>query len=893
MRMLSAVRNWWHRRRKDRELDDEVREYVELLAEEKIKSGMNAAEALREAKMETGGVEQVKEQVREVRAGHFLETLWQDLRYGLRMLRKSPGFTAVAVLTLALGIGANTAIFSVVNSILFKPLPVAAPQELVDVYTVTPNEAVQDAPMAYPDYADFRDQNRTLAGLIGFAPVQAALQEQNESELIPVEEVSGNYFDVLGIKLALGRGFDPAQDRAPGADAATVLSYATWQRRFGADPNVIGKTITLNGFEVSIVGVAPRDFHGLLRGVAPGLWLPVSMDSTMHLGNPVEDRGSQWFFVMGRLRPGVQLAQAQAELRTIAAHLAKEYPKSNKDRTAALLPASRVIIFPMIDAALYAASFVLLGFVGLILLIACANITGMLMARASSRRKEFAIRSALGGKRIRLVRQLLTENLLLSLLGGIAALFMTFLLNRMLSQALANVNSGAIPVGFGLTLDIDWRVLAFTLVVVLGTTLLSGLIPAFKASRGSLPLVLKEETGAATGTKGKHKTLNALVVAQVTISLVLLICAGLSLRSLWNASRVNPGFEPSDVATATFSPSLLGYNLPQANQFYAALADRVRTLPGVQSVGLADRLPLTFLFREGSCIPEGKVLGPKEKPVLVGHAAVRADYFEAMRIPILRGRAFTEQDTSKSLPVVIVNQALANAFWPGQDPIGKRVSFGNDQTKYLEVVGIAQDGKYWTLGEQQRPFVYGDLFQDETPDETLVARTSGDPRATLASIRQIAQQLDSKVPMTDLETLEQRISVSLLLPRAAGTMFGLFGVLGLVLASIGLYGVIAYTVTQRTHEIGIRMAMGATPREISRLVMGRGLGLISIGVILGLAGALALTRVLSVILYGVSATDPIVFASVAVFLIVVALAACYIPARRAMRVDPMVALRYE
>jgi predicted permease len=892
MWLTNAVRNFWRKRRAETELDEEVRGYVELLAAEKIKEGMQPRDALREARMELGGVEQVKEQTREVRAGYFLETLWQDLRYGARMLRKNPGFTIVAVLTLALGIGANTAIFSIINSVLYKPLPVEAPQELVDLYNSPPkNEAIlQYIPLAYPDYADYRDQSKLLTGLVAFAPTQVALEGQGDSALIPVEEISGNYFRVLGVRLRLGRGFDETQDRVAGANAGVVLSYAMWQSRFGRDLNIIGKTIILNEHPMTVAGVAPPNFHGLMRTVAPKLWVPISMDSVLHLGNPVKDRGSQWIFAMGRLKPGVSVRQAQAELQSIAARLTKTYPESNKDRDAVLLPASQVKIFPEADKVLYATSVVLLGFAALILFIACANVAGMLMARATGRRREIAIRTALGGGRLRLVRQLLTENLLLSLLGGAAALLITSLLNRAASQALVNINTD-LPIGFGLTLDIDGRVLAFTAAVVLGTTVLFGMIPALKTSKRGLTDALKEETGAATGARGKHRLLNVLVVGQVTISLMLLICAGLSLRSLWNASRVNPGFDPSDLATAAFNPSLAGYNASQAKTFYEQLIARIGTLPGVQNASETDRLPLTFNVQIGMCAPEGKENDARAR-LSVATATVNTNYFKTMLIPVLRGRAFDDDDNPKSTPVVMVNQTLANRFWPGQDPVGKRISFG-EAKKYYEVVGVAADGKYVTLGEVPRAYVYRAMRQAKIDDRIVIARTMGDLRAALASIRQISRQLDPKVPVTNLETVQQATSVALLLPHAAGAMFGLFGLLGLILASIGLYGVIAYTVAQRTHEIGIRMALGATSRDIARLVMRRGLGMALAGVALGLVGAFALTRVLSIMLYGISATDPLTFAATASFLILVSTAACYVPTRRAMKVDPMVALRYE
>lgn len=895
MTLGSRIRSWLNatlrRSRMEREMDAELRFHMEAYAEDLMRGGVGRKDAMRRARIEFGGIERVKEEGREARGVSFLETLTQDLRHGGRMLRKNPGFTMVAVLTLALGIGANTAIFSVINAVLFRPLPVEAAHELVDVYNASPGEMFEYAPLAYPDYIDFRDNNKTLSGLLGFAPNFLALERNGESEMISVEAVTGNYFDVLGVKPVLGRTFDTDQDKTPGGNPFVVLSYTTWQQKFGGDPAVVGKTVRLNGNLLTIVGVAPRNFFGLMRGLSPGLWIPVTMDATLHLGDPLEDRGSQWLFVTGRLKPGTSAAQTRAEIRTIADRLVQQYPKTNKNRTAEILPASQVKIMPEVDGALYATSYVVLAFVGLILLIACANLAGMLLARASVRRKEIALRLALGAGRFRLIRQLLTESLLLSLLGGALGLLLTMLFDGAVSRALQEMHLG-VPVQIGLGLNLDIRVFAFTLMAVSGATLLFGLVPAFKASDVTLNAGLKEETGGAGGGRSKHRMLKFLVVGQVAMSLLLLICAGLSLRSMRNAFRVDPGFKADGVIAASFYPSLAGLKTEQAAAFYKELSERIRSMPGVQSVGLGERLPLTFAIQVSRCAPQGKDTGPIEQWSYVDKSGAGPGYFQTMQIQILQGREFAEKDTSSAPLVVIVNQTLANLFWPGQDAIGRKVRFGADD-KYSEVVGVARDGKYRTLGEQGRPFVYRPVEQQGNPDLTLLARVAGDPRPVFTALREGAREIDSKVPVMQLQSLEERISVSLLLPRAGASLFGMLGMLGLVLAAVGLYGVIAYTTSQRTHEIGIRMALGAKPREILRLILRQGLILAGAGIAAGLAGALAMTRVLSVMLYGISATDTLTFAGISFFLLLVSVLASYLPAQRAMRVDPMVALRHE
>lgn len=879
------------RHRMDEELQDELLFHIEMQARKNRCHDVSPSEANRQARLQFGSVVRAMEECREVRGISSIEILAKDLRFAFRMLRKSTSFSVIAVFTLGLGIGANTSIFTVINAILFRPLPVESPRQLVNVYNSSSGEILDHLPLAYPDYLDYRDNSKTLLGLVGFAPNFLALDNQGESEMITAEAVSTNYFDVLGVRPSLGRTFDDSKDFAASSYPAIVLSYNTWQRKFGADPATIGKLVHLNGNLVTIIGVAPPNFSGLLRGLSPGLWLPVSMDPVLHLGDPVQDRGSQWLFVTGRLKPGVTSGQAQAELKTIAERLALQYPNSNKNRGAIVIPTNQVKILPEIDGALYAASFVVLAFVGLILLIACANIAGMLLARASVRKKEITLRLALGASRPRLIRQLLTESLLLSLFGGGLSLLLSAVFDRMLSSALDGLHL-VVPVQIGLGLTLDIRVFAFTLVVVTFATLLFGFVPAFRASRVSLSSALNEESGAAGGGRSKHRALKLLVVGQVATSLLLLICAGLSLRSMKNAFRVDPGFKPEGVITASFFPSFAGLNVHQARNYYDELTSRVAQFPGVQSVSLAERLPLTFVIQVTTCAPQSKDTGPSDKWQSVDRSGVGAGYFRTMQIPILRGREFSEQDNASSPLVVIVNQTLANLFWPGQDPIGKKVRFGSDD-KYSEVVGVARDGKYRTLGELPRPYIYRPAIQQGNPDLTLVARVYGDTRPAFAAIRDYARQLDSQIPVMQLQPLEDKTSVSLLLPRTGAALFGMLGLLGLVLAAVGLYGVIAYTASQRTREIGIRMALGAKPREILRLILGQGLALTLVGIGFGLAAAFAATRLLSIMLYGISPTDALTFVEISLFLLLIALTASFIPARRAMRLDPMVALRHE
>ncbi len=804
-------------------------------------------------------------------------TLWQDLRYGVRMLWKSPGFAAVAVLSLALGIGANTAMFSVINTTLLRPLPVVEPERLV---------TLNGDGFSYPNYVDYRDRDEAFDGVIAYRYTPLNFGVSGENERIWGYLATGNYFDLLGIRAALGRTFTPEEDRPRGGHPVAVISYGLWQRRFNSDPHVLSQTITLNNHSFNVIGVAPRNFAGTEQLFAPDVWIPIMMQPVAEPGRERLDlRGEGWLQVIARLKPGVTLRQAQAATNNLAAQLAREYPRTNEGMTVKLFPAGA--INPAVHDQAVIFLLFLMAVVGLVLLIACVNVASLMLARALARRKEIAIRLALGAGRTHIVRQLLTESVLVSTLGGALGLILALWIIDLIAAFRP-------PIEFQLALDLhlDHRVLLFTLLVSLATGVAFGLVPALQASRADLVPALKDDL--STQGHRRSRARSALVTTQIALSLVLLIGAALFVRSLQHAQMMSPGFDPQHVVAASFDLSLQGYDEARGQGLQRQLIERIESQPGVESASLTNLLPLSLGSSYTGIYIEG--MPPKsnaERPSML-YSIIAPRYFATMGIPLVAGRDFGERDKKGAPNVYIINETMARRFWPNESAVGKRLSFEGPQGPWHEIIGVAKDGKYRTLGENPQPFLYMPLLQHYDGQSTLLVRLKGNNApAAIDLVRREVRTIDDKLPLYDIKTLREHMGLALFPARVAATLLGVFGLLALLLAAIGVYGVMAYSVSQRTREIGIRIALGAQTDDVLKLVVKQGMILALIGIALGLAGALALARVMSNLLYGVSATDPTTFIGVSLLLAGIALVACLIPARRATKVDPMAALHYE
>lgn len=812
-----------------------------------------------------------------------METFWQDLRYSLRVLLKKPGFTFTVVLTLALGIGANATIFTWIKAVLLEPLPgIEQPEELVEIWGATRNNSALS--VSYLDYVDFRDRNEVLSGLIAHQVLPLNLGRSGKPERVWGATVSGNYFDVLGVRAAIGRTFLPEEDRTPNTHPVVVIGHGLWQRRFGSAPNVIGQTVTLNEHGFTIIGVAPKEFGSTSAGRALDVWTPVMMKD--YVARPhfsLTDRGSRWLMIMGRLRPGSTVARAQASIATIASQLERAYPQTNEQMGVTVYSLTRSP--NSLKRTMQPVLAILMAAVAVVLLIACANIANLLLARASSRRKEFAVRLALGASRRRLVRQMLTESLMLASLGAMSGLALASWTTRSLAAFLP-------PYGMVVSFDTrpDAAVLGFTMALTMITTVLFGLAPTLQSSKPDLVGTLKDNTAALGHGQRRVSLRQALVVIQVALSMVALVSAGLFVRSLREANNTDPGFDPKGVLLASFDPFLSGYNDNRGREFYRRLVERIETVPGIQSVSLARRLPLTLSGIAFSTVAIDGYTPGRDEDMRLNYETVGPKYFQTMRIPLVQGRDFDERDHEQAPDVVIINETMARRYWADGDALGKQIKLGKD---WLKIVGTAKDAKYRRLSDPPRPFLYLPLLQDYRSNMILVARTAVDPRTVLHTVQAEVAALDPEMPLFDVKTLEEHIGISLFLQRMAATLLSIFGLLALSLAAMGLYGVMAYSVSQRTRELGIRISVGAERRDIFRLILGQGLALSILGLLGGLVAALAVTRLMTSFLFGVSATDPLTFTSIALLLIGVTLLACYFPARRATRVDPMIALRVE
>jgi predicted permease len=812
-----------------------------------------------------------------------MNTLWQDVRYAARMLWKNPAFTAVAVAAIALGVGANTAIFSVVNAILLKPMAYEQPQQLV-VINHNYTKINLKASVSVPGYAHYRDNAKSFSGVAAVRGWNVNLTGDGEPERLQGQSVTANTFPLLGARAAHGRTFTAEEDR-PGHNKVVVLSHGLWQRRFGGYPNLVGKEITLNGEPHTVVGVMPPDFQlGREMGMLIDIWSPVAFTPDQLSINNLTNEN---LFVLARLREGVTLEQAQAELNSIADNLRAQYMPGQDASNWGLLATS---LNELVVGKIRPALLVLLGAVAFVLLIACANVANLMLARAATRQKEIAVRTALGASRLRVMRQLLTESVLLALVGGGIGL----LLAMWGVDLLVKLNEDKIPRAHEIGLDAN--VLLFTLGVSVLTGVIFGLAPAFQTSKIELQDTLKE--GGRTGKAGMRRGVRgALVVAEVSLAVVLLVGAGLLIRSFFELQKVSPGFRPDGLLTMQVSLPQTKYPEPaQREQFVRRTLEEVRALPGVKSAGVGTVLPMGGNQQSGSFNIEGRQVAMNESMPHGDRWRASADYFETLNIPLVSGRYFTERDTADAPGVALVDEMLAKKYWPGEDPVGKRISFegGQQQPRWREVVGVVGHVKSTSLEGEPRGQYYVPYAQSPQTGVFLAVRAeAGDPAALAPAVRGAIRAVDADLPVYRVTTMERLVSDSLAQRRFAMTLFGVFAGLALLLAVVGLYGVMSYTVLQRTHEIGLRMALGAQARDILRMVVGQGVGLVAVGLGLGLLAAFALTRLMSGLLYGVSPTDPLTYAGIALLLAAVALLAAYIPARRATRVDPMEALRYE
>jgi len=817
-------------------------------------------------------------------------TLMQDIRYGMRTLVKNPGFTAVAILTLALGIGANTAIFSLVDAFLLRPLPVKDPGQITTLaYQLKGGTLINI--FSVPDARDIREQTgNVFSSVISYQIGLDGLKVDGKADRIVTSYVDGNFFSTLGLKPALGRFILPSEEDAPGANPVMVLGYSYWKTHFGGDQTIVGRKVSVDGHPLTIVGIAPEGFYGLFSLVDIQAYLPLGMASIA--GNPpdfMSNRGFRILFLMARLQPGVGLGQAQATLNVVSQRLSQENPKDDQDLSLQVFPELRSRPNPDPKNSILMISSLFMGLAGLVLLLACVNVANILLVRATIREREMAIRAALGAGRGRLIRQLLTESILLAVGGGLAGI----MLGYWGSSSLAQLNLATdLPVR--LDFGFDWRVFGFAFGAALLTGIIVGLVPAIRASRGNLAHILHEGGRGLVG--GRNRLRSALVVAQVAGSLMLLIIAGLFTRSLGQAQKTDLGFDPKNVVNFVMDPNEIGYSEAQGREFYKNLLERVRALPGVESASNANSFPMSYYNNGDTVQVEGYELPKGQATPVSFYNVISTDYFRTLRIGMVHGRLFTDADDEKGLYVGIINEAMARQYWPNQDPIGRHFKIGADPAHTITVVGVAKDSRFQGITGTIAPYFYLPFAQHYAINslEVLQVRTAGAPATIIPAVEHVIESLAPELPVFDVKTMGQAINTlnGLLVYQIGAMLAAALGVLGLMLALVGVYGVISFAASQKTHEIGIRMALGAQPAQILNMIFRQGLVIVAVGLVIGLGAALAAAKVVGNFL-AVSPTDPVTYITVSLALTGVALLACFIPARRAMRVDPMEALRYE
>ncbi len=875
----------------EQDLSEELEFHLEQKTHDYVASGLTLEDARRKARREFGGLEQSKENCRDTRGVRIIETTFQDVRFGFRMLLKNLGFTAIAVLTLGLGIGANTAIFSMVNSFLLRPLPVKDPQQITVLGMQLKKGPLQTS-FSYPELEDLQAQSSLVfSDVIAMGLNVGGLTLNGKAEPIVVYEVSGNFFTALGIKPILGRFILPSEGSVTALNPVIVLGYSFWQTRFGGDPGIVGKTVLYNGRPVTVIGITPREFHGVTALVDIQGYLPLGMqqvDSSYEQDMPT-NRGLRNLALYARLRPEVSLQNAQSALDVIGTRLAEENSKTEEGMTITVFPERFSRPGPDPDRPVLKVSVLFLVLAALVLILACVNIANFLLVRATARRREMAIRTALGGTRLRLIRQLLTESMLLALCGGVAGI----LFGMAGSRALSSIGHLATTMPVLLDFRLDWRVFGYAFVAALVTGLVVGVVPALRGSRRGAIEAIRDGGRTMTGSRSHLRMV--LVAAQVGGSLMLLIVAGLMIRSLNHAQRSDLGFDPRNVLNFTLDPNEIGYSRQQGLQFYAQLLERIESTPGVESAGVAFSVPMGYYNDSDWVEAPGYEVPHGEAQPIAAYNIVTPGYFRTMRIPLLESRDFTKADVENSAWVAIVNETMARKFWPKQTAIGHEFKVASEHLHSLRVVGVVKDSRTLGLVGPVREYFYQPFAQGYTSLAVLHVRTTFAPETMIASIRQQVASLAPSMPVFDVHTMLQALYTinGFLLFQLAAALAGILGALGLILALVGVFGVISFSVSQRTNEIGIRMAMGAAQASILRMILRQGVWIVSVGLLSGIVLAVAISRVVGDFVSGVSPYDPLTYLSVSGLLVLVALLACYIPARRATRVDPMIALKYE